>query len=87
MARPNKPWYWKARKEWCVKVNGVRHRLGPDEDEALGKFHEILSKPQEVLPSGSVAEMIELFMDRTHVKRPKSYCFESLRTGILQGLN
>ena len=45
MPRQNKPWYWKARGEWCVKINGVRHRLGPDEDKAIRKFHE-LQKPE-----------------------------------------
>lgn len=34
MARPHKIWFWKARGEWCVKIDNIRHRLGPDKDQA-----------------------------------------------------
>jgi len=73
MPRPNKPWFWKARGEWFVKIGGVRHRLGADKDEAFRRFHGLLSKPPEIVPSGSVAEITELFMDWTQANRPKSY--------------
>ncbi len=72
MARQNKPWYWKARGEWYVKINGKRHRLGPDKDEAFRQFHELMSKPADISP-GSVAELIDKFMDWTEINRPKSY--------------
>jgi integrase len=73
MPRPNKPWYWKARGEWCVKIDGKRRRLGPDKDEAFRKFHELMAKPREAIVVGSVAEIIEAFMDWVEANRPKSY--------------
>ena len=42
MPRPQKIWYWKARKEWCVKIDGIRHRLGPDKKAAEDKFHALM---------------------------------------------
>ena len=34
MGRPNKMWYWEERGVFCVKIDGKRHNLGPDKDEA-----------------------------------------------------
>jgi len=73
MPRPNKPWFWKARQEWCVKINGVRHRLGSDKGEAIRQFHELLAKSPEAIVPGTVAEVIEAFMDWVEANRPKSY--------------
>ena len=42
MPRPQKIWYWKARKEWCLKIDGIRHRLGPDKKAAEDKFHALM---------------------------------------------
>ena len=47
MARPAKPWYWKARKIWCVCHKGERILLGPDRAEALRQYHQIMAKPEE----------------------------------------
>jgi integrase len=41
--RKNEPWYWNARKEWCVKIKGVRHRLGPTKDEAYRQFYLLMA--------------------------------------------
>ena len=40
MARPAKPWYWKARKIWCVTHKGERFILGPDRDEAFRQYRD-----------------------------------------------
>ena len=47
MARPAKPWYWKAHKIWCVNHKGERIKLGPDRDEAFRQYHQIMAKPEE----------------------------------------
>lgn len=71
MPRPNKIWYWKARGEWCVKVDGKRHRLGPDKDKAEIRFHELMANrhnPQP-LPSDSLAVALDEFLDWTQKNR------------------
>jgi integrase len=73
MARRPKPWYWKARKAFYVTIDGKQHPLGPDKAEAHRRFHELMSKPKTAIVAGSVAEVIEHFMDWLEVNRPKSY--------------
>lgn len=73
MARRPKPWYREERGEWFVTFRGVQHRLGPDKTEAYRRFHELVAKPEQTVVSGSVAEVIEHFMDWTEKNRTKSY--------------
>jgi integrase len=72
MARRPKPWYWKERKAWYVTINTVRHNLGPDKTTAYKAFHNLMTKP-DVIIRGSVAEVLEKFMDWTEKNRPRSY--------------
>lgn len=63
MARDNKIWFWNARGEWYVNIGTVRHRLGPDKDEAERAFHEMKAKrPEKPLP-GTVGELFQSFLD------------------------
>lgn len=74
MPRPSKPWYWEARQEWYVKINKVRHRLGPDKAEAERRFHELMAKPEPKVQSDSVAYMIDLFLEWTQKRKaPLTY--------------
>lgn len=73
MARRPKPWYRKQCKEYYVTIRGTQHRLGPDKKEAYKRFHELMAKPERAIATGTVAELIEQFMDWTEVNRPKSY--------------
>jgi len=66
MARVAKPWYWEERAEWCVNVNGQRHKLGPHPDgfpapkKTKGKwnapqpivqeFHKLMARESDALP-------------------------------------
>ena len=72
MPRSNKIWFWEARNEWCVKINKVRHRLGPDKAEAERRFHELKAAP-EVTPtpakSDAVAVIIDEFLEWTQKNR------------------
>lgn len=64
MPRPNKIWWWGSRGEWAVTIQGKRHRLGPDKEEATRKFGELLAKPQRrAVPSDSVAAILDAFID------------------------
>jgi hypothetical protein len=47
MGRPAKPWYWKARKTWCVYYKGEKILLAPDRDEAFRQYHQIMAKPEQ----------------------------------------
>lgn len=74
MPRPQKIWYWKARKEWCVKINKIRQRLGPDKAEAERKFHELMAHPEKPVDPESVAALIDKFLDWTQKNRePRTY--------------
>ena len=63
MARPPKPWWNEDRGEYNVNIRGLRHRLGPDKDEAERKFHALVAKPpEEPVKSESVAAVMDLFL-------------------------
>lgn len=68
MARPRKPWYWKARKQWYVEINGKQQRLGPDKEEAHRKFHELMAK-KPTLSNDSVAVILDKFLVWTQAHR------------------
>ena len=42
--RPPSTWYWKARRGWYVVLNGKRHRLGAERDEAETAFRNLLKE-------------------------------------------
>ena len=72
MARPAKPWYWKARKTWCVYHKGERVLFGPDLAEALRQYHQIMSKPEEKrhpIDWGAVAAVLDDFLTWTEENR------------------
>ena len=77
MARPAKPWYWKARKIWCIYHKGERIPLGPDRDEAFRQYHEIMAKPEQKCQPvqwGVVAAILDDFLTWTEENRaPKTY--------------
>lgn len=71
MARPNKMWWWEQKGEYCVTIRGTRHRLGPNQDVAQRKFHELLSaEPDEEKsfdPQTVIATM-DTFLDESSFK-------------------
>lgn len=62
MPRPQKPWYWKKRKQWYVEIGGERHRLGPDKEDAMRKFHALMAEPPVKVKVGSVEELFVKFI-------------------------
>jgi integrase len=76
MARPPKPWFRKSRGEWYVTIKGVRHRLGPDAEEAERKFHSLMAAPPEepISPEAAVAVVDDFltYLDRKP-KRTKQW--------------
>ncbi len=74
MARPAKPWYWKARKIWCIYHKGQRILLGPDRTEALRQYHRIMAKPDAIrqpIQWGAVAAILDDFLTWTEENRAR----------------
>jgi len=72
MARPAKPWYWKARKTWCVYHKGERILLGPDRNEAFRQYHQIMAKPEakrHPIDGDAVAAVFDDFLTWTQENR------------------
>jgi len=70
MARPNRIWWWNSRGEWAVNINGQRHRLGPDREEAERKFHELKAKPQRrPVRSDSVLAIFDAWLEHVKINR------------------
>jgi integrase len=66
MARPSKPWYWKARDAWFVNHKGKRHLLAKGKAQRANAYREYLKlteKPSlETVASGSAEAIFEKFM-------------------------
>jgi hypothetical protein len=77
MARTAKPWYSKARKTWCVHHKGEKIFLGPDRNEALRQYHEIMAEPEHErhpIRMGEVATLVDGFLTWTEENRaPKTF--------------
>ncbi|MEM8946556.1 MAG: hypothetical protein AAGD11_15390 [Planctomycetota bacterium] len=41
-----KPFYRKSRGLWYVELNGKQVNLGPDQDDAFSRYHELLAAKQ-----------------------------------------
>ena len=66
MARPSKPWYWKARAVWCVNLRGKRHVLAKGKSNRTAAYREYLRLADrhnsEVATKGSAMQVCELFL-------------------------
>ena len=72
MPRPSHIWYWKARKQWCVKIKGERRLLGTDKEDAEREFHRLKSLPEEPRAApGSVDELFSQFISFCAANRAK----------------
>lgn len=60
-----KPWFRKSRKLWYVEIDGTQHNLGPDQEKAFKKYHELMTapKPAPLPPSDAVAAVCDRFVD------------------------
>jgi hypothetical protein len=38
-----KSWYRPSRRTWYVEIDGKQHNLGPDRDQALERYHALMS--------------------------------------------
>jgi integrase len=84
MARPHKPWYWKARQAWTVEIDGRRHILakGPQAQtrtEAMRVFHALMAErdraasttPRAPPPALTVGGLCDHYLEWiAHTRRP-----------------
>src|SRR5262245_61734099 len=73
MARRAKPWWWSRLNTWCVTIDGIQHKLGPEKEAAERKFHELMAKrAEERVPSESVTAVCDLFLEWTQKHREQT---------------
>jgi integrase len=78
VARTPKPWFREERQAWYVTINGHRHNLGPDKDEAFRLFHKLMAAKDEpvIAPADglTIAEVYDKFLTwcRQH-REPLTY--------------
>jgi len=82
MPRTPRPWYRKNRDSWFVTIAGQRHNLGPEKEEALRRFHEMLAQAPAEVSSGSLAYILDKFL--THCKEVKKESTCLWHEGYLQ---
>ena len=82
MPRIPKPWFRKDRQSWFVTINGNRHNLGPDKEEALRNFHELMAQAPPEVATGSLAYILDKFL--THCKEEKKESTHDWYDGHLQ---
>jgi integrase len=75
MARRPEPWWWKERQAWFVTIDGVRHSLGRDEEDARQRFHELMAEPRKrPVSSNSVVAVCDAYVDWVEKHRaPDTY--------------
>jgi len=95
--RTPKPWFRADRQSYFVTIEGTRHNLGSDQEEAERQFHELMARrSQPVIPAAAeptVAEILDAFLEWCEKHRePRTYEFylehlqsflDSLESGIL----
>jgi integrase len=62
VSRPNQIWYWKARKFWCVTINGKRHKLAREKEAAKTEFHRLMSQVPAKPSAESIAALLDAFV-------------------------
>jgi hypothetical protein len=70
-----KPFFKKGRGVWYVEIERKQHNLGPDEDEAFRRYHQLMAKPRpKAVSADSVLGIIDVFLEwcSTHT-RPDTY--------------
>src|SRR5437762_3564883 len=67
--RSPKPWYWKARKTWCVYINSQKHVLGPNKERALDEFHDLMSKRRKMQRPSAGESVVAAFLQWTKENR------------------
>lgn len=84
MARRPNPWYYTERDAWYVTINGKRHNLGPDKQQAYDKFYKLMQHPVRLVQVEAelVAAIFDNFLD--WVERNRSIATYEWYRGRLQ---
>ena len=74
--RQPKPFWKTSHKCWYVKLNGVQHRLDPDEEKAWQLYHKLMAGTQPVGEADAVVVVIDQFLDWSHLNHePNTFKF------------
>ena len=71
MARIPKPWFRDDRQTWFVTIRGERHNLGPDEQEAKRRFHQLMAEKPKPKPVPKLDALSVAGQKVLHDKRPE----------------
>ena len=60
-----KPWYRPSRGLWYVTNRGKQQNLGPDQEEAFRRYHELMARPAETTrpPAAAVLVITDKFLE------------------------
>lgn len=79
MARLPKPWFHDDRQAWLVTIQGERHNLGPEEQEAKRPFHQLMAEKPKPKPSPKpddlfVAALFDKLLDWSQKNQAAGTC-------------
>jgi len=74
--RQPKPFWKKSHRCWYVKIDGIQHRLDPDEKKAWKLYYKMMSGTRIVGEDDPVVDVISQFMDWSEANHaPDTYRF------------
>lgn len=75
MPRFPKPWFRAARGAWFVQLDGKQVCLGPDQAEAMRRYHALMAAPKrKQVASDSVLAVVDDFLEWTRENRaPRTF--------------
>ena len=70
-----KPFFKKGRAAWYVEIDRRQHNLGPNQDEAFRRYHQLMAQPQaKKVSADSLAAIVDAFLEWTQRNRsPETY--------------
>ena len=64
MPRTPRPWWRNDKQCWAVTIDGKRHNLGKDREDAHRRFHELMAKPKRrTIATESLLAIFDVFLD------------------------
>lgn len=59
-----KPFFRRSRGLWYVQLRGRQLNLGPDQDAAFARYHELMAQPPEATPPPRSQDAVVIILDR-----------------------
>ena len=70
-----KPFFKKSRNCWYVEINRKQIKLGPDQEKAFARYHQLMTQPRnQPVSSDLLVSLVDLFLDWVQKNRsPETY--------------